>query len=379
MGFLLEHIQLHNWRNFSRYALDFSPTLTILHGHNAAGKTNIIEACEFITNARSFRKPLNTQLIRQDQEQAQLQAQLKADARRLDLALTITAHNKLFSKNDKKISPKDITQLLPSVTFTPDDLLFIKQSAQFRRDEFDSFGACISTSYQTIVKTYQQLLTQRNALLKQAYIDEAQLNAWDIQFAKGAAALLFARFRLVMRIQSKIAHVYQQLTHNEQLEIFYRSSLFEDEISTTQLIKQQEFLSTATKDDLLDYIYKKLQTIHSQELARAQSLIGPQRDDIIFYVNHKPARAYASQGQQRSCVLAQKIAEVLVVKDITQQYPLLLLDDVMSELDEQRREQTLEFIHPYPQTILTTTNLSYFSQHVLDTAKVVTINADTRS
>lgn len=374
MGFVLQDIHLQNWRNFSSYELRLAPKLTILHGHNAVGKTNIIEACEVITRAASFRKPKNTQLIGKDAETAHILAHITDNARTITLRGIITSHKKIFQKNTKNIPPKELSFLLPSVIFTPDDLLFIKQSAQFRREEFDTFGASIHAGYQAISKTYQQLLLQRNALLKQPYLDENTLLAWDESFAKGATALLFARAHLVHRIKGHISQIYHDVSQHEELDIFYHSSLFDETDDITTLKRQEEQLMQATKDELFDLYMQKLTSIHSREITRQQSLIGPQRDDVLFYVDNKPARNFASQGQQRSCVLAQKIAEILVVKDITGQYPLLLLDDVMSELDETRREMTLRFIEERAQTILTTTNLSYFSSHILDEAKVVTVH-----
>ncbi len=374
MGFVLQDIHLQNWRNFSSYELAPAPKLTILHGHNAVGKTNIIEACGLITRATSFRKPKNTQLIGKEAETAHILAHITDNARTIALRGIITSHKKIFQKNTKNISPKELSFLLPSVIFTPDDLLFIKQSAQFRREEFDTFGASIHAGYQAISKTYQQLLLQRNALLKQPYLDENTLLAWDESFAKGATALLFARAHLVHRIKNHISQIYHDVSQHEELDIFYHSSLFDETDDITLLKHQEEQLIQATKDELFDLYIEKLSSIHSREIARQQSLIGPQRDDVLFYVDNKPARNFASQGQQRSCVLAQKIAEILVVKDITGQYPLLLLDDVMSELDEKRREMTLRFIEERAQTILTTTNLSYFSSHILDEAKVVTVH-----
>ena len=246
-----------------------------------------------------------------------------------------------------------------SVLFTPDDLSLVTMSASFRRDELDAFGAQVNRGYAKVLRTYTRGIEQRNRLLKEPSFDMGLLDAWDASVALGAATLLVHRLALFRRLSVAAHDIYGQIAQ-EDLSCAYRSSL-------------GPLPEGATREDLVLLMSDALAKGRELDLRRQMSCVGPHRDDIAFALDGRDARSFASQGQQRSIVLAWKMAEVDVSRQILGASPLLLLDDVMSELDEGRRRALTSFMQEEMQTVITTTNLGYFPDGLLERAKVVEI------
>lgn len=378
MSFVLRELTCTNWRNFQHLHISLGDKTTVLHGSNAVGKTNTIEAVQMITTGTSFRKPLLTQMIYHNKDAAQLRASYEDELHSVELACNISTHVKTYSKNNKKCSVSTLCSVMPSVLFSPDDLLFVKQAARLRRSEIDGFGTLAHKGYRKLVATFSRALEQRNNILKLNFVDSDMLHAWSVSLAHGSASVVAARLKLINHLYHKACEVYHTISPAEHLEIKYKSSIplikdLEHKVEETYLYTPQS-LSSLSKEDLVQSYLDAFSQKEQEELRRQVTLIGPQRDDIEFYINGVPARTYASQGQQRSVVLAWKLAEVLFIKELTGQNPILLLDDVMSELDATRRLAIMEFIQQGIQTIITTTNLSYFTKDILDCAKVVNMN-----
>ncbi len=378
MSFILRELTCTNWRNFQHLHISLGDKTTVLHGSNAVGKTNTIEAVQMITTGTSFRKPLLTQMIYHNKDAAQLRASYEDELHSVELACNISTHVKTYLKNNKKCSVSTLCSVMPSVLFSPDDLLFVKQAARLRRSEIDGFGTLAHKGYRKLVATFSRALEQRNNILKLNFVDSDMLHAWSVSLAHGSASVVAARLKLINHLYHKACEVYHTISPAEHLEIKYKSSIplikdLEHKVEETYLYTPQS-LSSLSKEDLVQSYLDAFSQKEQEELRRQVTLIGPQRDDIEFYINGVPARTYASQGQQRSVVLAWKLAEVLFIKELTGQNPILLLDDVMSELDATRRLAIMEFIQQGIQTIITTTNLSYFTKDILDCAKVVNMN-----
>lgn len=358
MGLSVERLGMRNWRNFGERSVDFSPGMTVLCGHNAVGKTNTVEALQMLTAGISFRKPKPAQLIREDCESAKISARLTGDRRVVDVSCKIEPTRKRFTRNGKKCTAQDLPETLMSILFNPDDLSFVKRGASYRRDELDGFGRQANRGYGKVLSAYSRAVEQRNRLLKEDYPDLALLDAWDASVALGGATLLVARLHLFERLREQICTVYEEISEGEKLECSYESSLGED-------------LFGLSRGEVCDLFAARLAEGRSDDIRRQQTLIGPQRDDLLFTIDGRDARAFASQGQQRSIVLAWKMAEVRLAREVVGEQPLLLLDDVMSELDERRRSAMTRFIQNGIQTVVTTTNLGYFPEDLLDGAKVV--------
>ena len=358
MGLRVSELVLEDFRNLEHRSVTFSPTVTVLAGHNASGKTNTVEALQLLTSGYSFRHPAPSQLVREGAERSRIRARLEGDGRVVDVACEIDAKRKVFYKNTKKCFAKDMPGTLFSVLFNPDDLLLVKRGASYRRDEIDSFARQANPNYDKVLSAYQRTVEQRNHLLKEERVDEAMLDVWDDSLALGGATLLLARHRLFERLKAKVEETYALIAPGEELAVEYVATIGDDVL----------YLS---RDEVRDRYREQLAASRADDIRRQQTLIGPHRDDIAFSVAGRDARAFASQGQQRSIVLALKLAEVLLATELVDEQPLLLLDDVMSELDETRRQAILSFIEGDIQTIITTTNLGYFPKSVIDAAKVV--------
>lgn len=358
MGLQVCSLSLHNFRNFTEKSIEFCDATTILAGKNASGKTNTLEALQLLTSGRSFKHASAEQLIKDGEEQSRLTAVLRGDGREIDVSCSLEEGKKHFKKNGKKTNSNGLTGLLPSVLFTPDDLSIVKRSASYRRDEIDAFARQINTNYRKFLSTYTRTVEQRNKLLKEPDVAFELIEAWNESLATGAATLLLARRKLFERLSEKISLAYERIAGDEQLTCEYVSSI-------------GNFSPNDDREELKERVLSKLYELQGEELARRQTLVGPHRDDINFCLNKKNTRDYASQGQQRSVAIAIKLAEVELCKEILGDTPLLLLDDVMSELDESRRAALAEFSLQGVQTVITTTNLGYFSKESLSQAKVV--------
>lgn len=353
---------MRDWRNFADATVEFAPGVTILVGRNAVGKTNTVEALQLLTAGASFRKPKPAQLVREGAARARIEAALSGDGRVIDLACDVTPAKRSFSRNGKACRAQEMPRTLMSVLFNPDDLSFVKRGASVRRDEIDAFGRQASASYGNLLGAYTRAVEQRNRLLKEPYPDLSLLDAWDASVAVGGAALIDARVRLWTRLADKIVPIYRDIAGGEELSCSYVSALGE--------------VAGTSRHELEGRLADAIAASREDDLRRQQTCVGPHRDDLAFSVLGRAARAFASQGQQRTVVLAWKMAEVEVASEVLGEKPLLLLDDVMSELDETRREAVISFVAQGIQTVVTTTNLGYFSDGLLAASRVVTIDGD---
>lgn len=358
MGLLVTELSLADFRSFERLHVDLSPRVTVLVGPNAAGKTNTVEALQMLTAGYSFRRPSPRQLVREGAESARLDARMEGDGRVIDVRCDVTAGRRQFSRNGKRCQACELAGTLMSVLFSPDDLSLVKRGASHRRDELDDFGRQANHGYANVLAAYQRAVEQRNRLLKEEFPDLSLLDAWDASVALGGATLLASRLRLFSRLAEKVSAVYGEVSGGERLECTYVCSLGDD-------------VAGLSRDALKDVFAARLAEVRPEDLRRQQTTVGPHRDDVSFRIEGRDARAFGSQGQQRSVVLALKMAEVELAHEIVGERPLLLLDDVMSELDASRREAVVRFVQRGIQTVITTTNLGYFSEGLVSEAEVV--------
>lgn len=362
MGVLARELRVRNYRSFDDYALELDPHVTVLVGHNAAGKTNLIEALQLLTAGQSFRRPTSAELVRNGEGAAHIELHMEGDGRRIDCGLVAEDGKRSFFRNGKKTRAAGVRGVVPSVLFCPDNLDMVKRSASHRRAALDDFGVQLNEQYAHLVSTYTRCVEQRNTLLKESYATRDLLRAWDDALVSAGAQLVMHRLALLERIRSHMVDVYGTIAPAERVDVRYRATIGEVERAAHD------------RDALAALFSRSLDEISDDELRRGQTLVGPHRDEIVFTIDGRDARSYASQGQQRSLVLAWKVAEVEVTRDILDRYPILLLDDVMSELDERRRMAIMHYVEGDIQTVITTTNLGYFSSDVIEAAKVVRID-----
>lgn len=360
MGMLATELSVHNYRSFEDLDLSFAPGTTVLVGRNAVGKTNLVEAVQLLTAGQSFRRPSPSELVREGAASCCLGLKIEGEGRLLDMGLEASDGKRSFSRNGKKVAAAGVRGELPSVLFCPDHLDMVKRSASVRRAALDDFGIQLSAQYAKLASAYERTVAQRNSLLKEYPVPEGILGVWDEALASAGAALAMHRAALLGRIRSHFAEVYARIAPRERADVAYRPSIGE---------------LGSSREETEEIMLAALATARTDELRRGLTLVGPHRDEVSFSIDGRAARDFGSQGQQRSLVLAWKIAEVEVTRDILGISPILLLDDVMSELDAERREAIMVFIEGGIQTVITTTNLGYFSDSVLDAAKVVRVDA----
>lgn len=354
----VERLRLTSFRNFDDREMALSAALTVFLGRNGQGKTNAVEALRLLTAGTSFRNPLSAQLVMDGRERGLAEARLAGGGRVVDVAMEVTAGRRTFSRNGKHVQASSMPGTLMSVAFTPDDLALVKRGASGRRDELDGFGRQVSPGYARILAGYGRVVEQRNHLLREPQPDIALLDALDEQLSRAGAALLNARLRLFARLRPGMESAYGELSGGEELRCSYRCSLGDEALDLD-------------KDALRAALAAALSQTRDESLRRQLTPVGPHRDDVAFLIAGRDARDFGSQGQQRTVVLALKAAEVALARETVGQPPLLLLDDVMSELDARRRAAVAALADGGVQTVVTTTNLSYFDGGLPAGAEVV--------
>ncbi len=349
MSLRLSEIQLTDFRSYQRFSLEEIDDLTILFGPNAAGKTNIIEAIQMVTALSSFRKASVEQMIRQGCSTGRIRTTITDGHRLLDLDLILEDGRRMYQLNGKEKNIHALKGLAPSITFSPDDLEMVKGPDGVRRDEVDHIGSQVNANYYQLIRDFRKTLKHRNRLLKEEAQDTLLDSLTDL-YMKVAMQLTAYRRALLERMTPQICKAYERVSDDETLSVEYE-------------------LSWEGHDD----IAAALTQVREYERERKQTVVGPHRDHIRFKINGMDAGAFASQGQQRSIVLAVKMAEVQLIEEMLDQKPILLLDDVMSELDIRRRNALVDRLLPNTQTFITTANLDYFSEDILDRARIVEI------
>jgi len=259
----------------------------------------------------------------------------------------------------------DVVGIIPCVVFTPDFLDVVKGSAAGRRAALDLLGSQVSQPYAKLVKEYERAIKQRNQLLKRGAAD-SEMEPWNEALVQHGARLTVHRARLAAKLMDCASAVYEDVSGGEVLAAGYEpdslptspENWFDDEqaVSRTKEVLRRAVASRA-----------------ADERTRCVSLVGPHRDDLRITIQGRDARAFASQGQQRTVALAWKLAEVDIVASVTGRMPIVLLDDVMSELDKERRRALTERVGARVQTVITTTNTGYFDKDLLERALLVEV------
>lgn len=364
---VIKSIRLIHFRNYRLQEIDVGPDINIFHGPNAQGKTNILEAVYLCACARSHRTAKDSDLIlhgehdygvrldyatRQGVEET-LELRyfnaVPADPRRT------RAVREIYHNGIKLEKISDLMGLFHAVIFAPEDLMLIKEGPAIRRRYLDLLISQVRPAYFVHLQQFTRILSQRNRLLKQwrdqkntLSQDETagfrlQMTVWDDALAREAGAIMALRQQTAHRIGELAAKAQEQISeHSERLTVHYRT------VSGLDLTGDQTSLAAA-------YQHKLAQTL-PEDLDRGLTQHGPHRDDLELKLNGSSLKTFASQGQQRSAVLALKLAELHILRQDTGQTPVFLLDDVMSELDEKRRLSLLQNISD-AQVFVTCTDL----------------------
>ena len=364
MGLRIERIDFRQFRNYESFHLDGIEGLTIFIGPNAVGKTNILEGIQLLTSSYSFRHPQLSQLICDSFDESLISLDAGDGYRQLNVCLSIVSGKKSYSVNGKGKTAEDVRGVLPSIIFTPDDLQIVKHSSSVKRAALDNLGMQLTRTYYVVRKDYEKTIRYKNRLLK----DEASaalLGSINETLVTCGAQLFCLRAALFERMIPEVSSAYARLSNDrEQFSALYRPSW-------NRVSKSEEIEYSTNRDEVREKLSFELEKWESEERMRKRCLIGPHNDEILFNLSNRDASAFASQGQQRSIVLSWKLAEVEMVSQILGVKPVLLLDDVLSELDGTRREMLVKFVTDDIQTFITATDLDGFSGSFIDRARVV--------
>jgi DNA replication and repair protein RecF len=360
----LHRLYLQNFRNYREQTFPLSPKQTILLGDNAQGKSNVLEAIFLLSTLKTYREGRDRDLIRFGANCAQITGY--GDQLELQVILRSGSRRTLAINGVSQTKNTDFLGYLPVVLFSSLDLALIRTSPETRRAWLDHTLMQLEPIYSNLSHEYQQVLRQKNALLKHCRtqaqsLPPAEMAVWNHQLAQLGTKIMRRRWRLIHRLQPLAQQWQRRISAGqESLDIIYAPKLecanWDDpaEIHTALL--------TAMADK------------QSIELWQGTSLVGPHRDEVQFHLNHVPARTYGSQGQQRTLILALKLAELELLELVLQKTPLLLLDDVLAELDLHRQQQLLGVINDRVQTIITTTHLDNFDRAWQNQAQILRIH-----
>lgn len=366
----IERLQLTNYRNYESLTLQFSPNINVFIGENAQGKTNVMESIYVLAMAKSHRTANDKELIRWQQDYGKIEGVVEKRYGSLPIELTVSKKGKKGKINHlEQTKLSDYIGQMNVVMFAPEDLNVVKGSPQLRRRFIDMEIGQISPIYLHDLLTFQKILKQRNSYLKlhqgkKMLHNDVMLEVYTEQYVQAAIKVIRKRFEFMDMLQAWAEPIHEGISRGlEKLVIKYRP--------VTGLIP------TMTNEEMSQHITEKLQEAKQREIDRGVTLVGPHRDDLQFFVNDYDVQTYGSQGQQRTTALSLKLAEIELIKQETKEAPILLLDDVLSELDDYRQTHLLNTIQNHVQTFVTTTNVEGIEHETIKNAKMFYVSHGT--
>lgn len=381
----VKRLSLTNFRNYVRLDLELPPGLILLQGDNAQGKTNLLEAIYYLATTRSPHADADRQLINWQAEDDEIPfARLEADVQkadrlhRVEIALLQTSAaggtsnrlSKQIKVNGVKRRALDLIGQVNVVIFSPQDIDLIAGSPSLRRRYLDVTICQIDPRYCQALQLYNKILTQRNSLLRQLRErggSPSQLAFWNQKLTDNGAYLLARRQEIVAALNNIVEGIHLQLTsQGEQLRLLYQSTLSNETTTPSYQLPLTADRAALDRERIAASFRARLKELQTEEMARGMTLVGPHRDDLRFIVNSKDMTIYGSRGQQRTIALSLRQAEAELMRAETGEQPILLLDEVMSELDEFRRHHLTQMIDQHQQVILTTTDLSDYRPEFLE-------------
>ena len=345
-------IKLENFRNYSKQEIEFNNGINVIYGDNAQGKTNILEAIFLCSMGKSFRTTRDKDLIKLNESYTKINIEYEKSDRTGRIEYFIGDKKNVLVNGVKLNKLSQLLGNINSIIFSPDDIEVLKGAPQKRRKFLNMMISQLRPAYLFNLNAYNKTLEQRNNYLRQIKLEnkpEEMLEIWDEKLATHAQIIYTYREEFVEKILSKIIDIHKNITDSKEvINIVYKS----------EFINKEDFI-------------KKLKSARKKDILRGYTSVGVHRDDFEIYINNKNINLYGSQGQFRTSILSLKLSELYVIYDEIGEYPILLLDDFMSELDEKRRKKFVENITE-AQVILTGThklileNLNYKIYNVKD-------------
>lgn len=336
---ILKELAAENYRNLSDLKINACENINVIYGENAQGKTNIIEAIWLFTGNKSFRGANIQELIMFEKEKSSISINF-ADSKRTQNAIIKLAPKKKIILNSVELKGQaELNGEFLSVVFSPTHLSLVKDGPKNRRKFIDIAISQIKPQYKSYLHSYEKLIDQRNALLRlnSRYCNlKNDIDVWDIQIAKIGTIISIYRNDYIKKLSQIVENIYCGISSDkEKLQINYNSTVFKN--IDEQALKIYD-------EEKVEVYYNALKEAFENDVKRGSSSVGVHRDDLDIFTNSHSTRLYGSQGQQRSAIIALKMGEAELLKKVTGEKPIMLLDDVMSELDEKRQDYILNHV-----------------------------------
>jgi len=338
----IEQLSLVHYRNITNQTIAFTKDINVIVGKNGQGKTNILEAIHYCSTSRSFRVKDDKLCIQTNESLSRIIGQFQVNDYRKQLKVILNQEGKYLFENNKSFTTnKEFIGLVNTVLFSPNDLFLFDGSPKGRRKFIDTELSKLFPEYVESLFSYNRLLKERNSHLKLNTIDKDYISVLDNQMIQYSIIIHRFRFKFVQYLNSKCPQLFRALIEELDWNIQFQLETFIDEEGDAEKLKQ---------------IYK--QNLSKDIMFRSTQL-GVHKDDLIVNINGQDIISIASQGQKRMMIIAIKLCLIEYIKEIKKEYPILLLDDVFSEIDEGKRKRFIEFLPKTCQTIVTTTDLSH--------------------
>nr|WP_312576652.1 DNA replication/repair protein RecF [Sedimentibacter sp.] len=344
---IVNNLKIKNYRNFKEIDIDLNKTLNIFIGDNGQGKTNLLESIYLCSIGRTFRLNSEDELINFNENKSMIEISLNKNNYNLNIELFLEKGKRKQVKINKVKLDKtgEMIGILNNVIFTPDDMKIIKGSPVERRKFINIDISQIKPKYKYLLSRYKKIVTQRNNILKNYYTNKENkdiISIWNDYLIDTGTELICYRNEYINNLKKYAVKIYSDLSGSKEIfDLNYKCNIGN--------------ISNMDKISIKNTFYQKINLSIENEIHKSTSLYGPHKDDLIIYINSKECKYFGSQGQQRSAILALKLAEIEIIKDEIGEYPILLLDDVLSELDNKRKGFLINYIKNI-QTVITTTD-----------------------
>ena len=340
---IIKSLELKNYRNYDELSMNFASGTNLLYGDNAQGKTNILESLYVCATSKSHRGSQDKDIIRFGNDEAHIKVMVKKHGMnyRLDMHLKKNKTKGIAVNGIPIRRAVELFGIINIIIFSPEDMNIIKNGPSERRRFMDMELSQLDKIYLSNLVNYNKVVVQRNKLLKQLQFSGDSglvdmLDVWDMQLVRYGSEIIKRRMDFIDNINSIIRPVHSKLSGNKE-------------------ILNLRYIPCTTTDNFKDEVIRS----RERDIKFKMTNVGPHKDDVAFFINDKDVRKYGSQGQQRTCALSLKLAEIELVKKVINDTPVLLLDDVLSELDANRQNFLLDSIGDI-QTIITCTGLDEF-------------------
>lgn len=363
----LSKLEVNQFRNYKKEIIKLCDKTNIFIGNNAQGKTNIIESIYILALTKSHRLGFENNIIKDGYQSGGVKGFLRNNSKLLELEVKFLLDSKKVFVNNKEI--KKISSYISNmnvIMFSPTDLDIINGSPQVRRNLLNTQISQLYPMYVTYLNEYNKILKTRNEYLKQMSIngltDNRYLDIINEKLVDRAVLIFKYRKQYLDQVNNRIGNIYKNIMNINGLNILYENSLELDKFDE-EIIKNK--------------FYHKLKTNFKRELSQGMTLYGPHRDDFSFYIDKQNMKFYASQGQKRLAIIAFKLSEVQIFIDEKNDSPILLLDDIFSELDIEKRNALIKYIPDNIQTIITTTDLKNINKKIIKNSKIFVVDHGT--